>query len=205
MRGGCRMYRRRLGMVRSRRPICLGALPEGLRTAHSAPSSKAERPSLPTSGETLRIRDLLTLRVYGVVFTLVAWLGGPTRPARFLRKLAAPELRASPGVAYAAAGALLLALVVWGPTPAFRQLAWILLFAALLALGVTVVRRQTAVEFPYVQRGDAWRDRRGPRPSAPAAPSQTSDELERLVALHDSGQLSDTEFATAKTQITNGS
>src|SRR4051794_13127954 len=174
MRGGCRMYRRRLGMVRSRRPICLGALPEGLRTAHSAPSSKAERPSLPTSGETLRIRDLLTLRVYGVVFALVAWLGGPTRPARFLRKLAAPELRASPGVAYAAAGALLLALVVWGPTPAFRQLAWILLFAALLALGVTVVRRQTAVEFPDVERGDAWRDRREAaqaRRSAGAAPA----------------------------------
>jgi hypothetical protein len=147
----------------------------------------------------------VALIVYGVVFALAAWLGGPTRSARFLRKAAAPELRESPGVAYAAAGGLLLALVVWGPTPAFRQLAWILLFAALLALGVTVLRRQTAVEFPGVQRGDAWRDRRGPGASAPAAPSQTSDELERLVALHDSGQLSDTEFATAKTRIGNGS
>jgi hypothetical protein len=147
----------------------------------------------------------VALIVYGVVFALAAWLGGPTRSAQFLRKLAAPELRESPGVAYAAAGGLLLALVVWGPTPAFRQLAWILLFAALLALGVTVLRRQTAVEFPGVQRGDAWRDRREHRASAPAAPSQAGDELERLAALHDSGQLSDTEFATAKTRITNGS
>jgi hypothetical protein len=161
----------------------------------------------------------VALTVYGVVFALAAWLGGPTRSARFLRKAAAPELRESPGVAYAAAGGLLLALVIWGPTPAFRQLAWILVFAALLALGVTVLRRQTAVEFPGVQRGDAWREQRERReaararksaagapaasPAAPAAPapSQAIDHLERLAALHDSGQLSDTEFATAKTRI----
>jgi hypothetical protein len=162
----------------------------------------------------------VALIVYGVVFALAAWLGGPTRYARFLRKLAAPELRESPGMAYAAAGGLLLALVIWGPTPALRQLAWILLFAALLALGVTVLRRQTAVEFPGVQRGDAWREQRERREAARArksaagapaaspagpAPSQAIDHLERLAALHDSGQLSDTEFATAKTRITNGS
>jgi hypothetical protein len=166
----------------------------------------------------------VALIIYGVVFALVAWLGGPTRPAQFLRKLAAPELRESPQVAYAAAGGLLLALVVWGPTPAFQQIAWILLFAALLALGVTVLRRQTAVEFPGVQRGEAIRELRERREAArarkaaapaaspavpvgpaPAAPSQAVDDLERLVTLHDSGQLSDTEFATAKTRVTNGS
>src|SRR3954467_8398480 len=161
----------------------------------------------------------VALIVYGVVFALVAWLGGPTRPAQFLRKLAAPQLRESPALAYAAAGGLLLALVVWGPTPAFRQLAWIVLFAALLALGVTVLRRQTAVEYPGVQRGDAIRDlrerRKAARPPkagaptaspAPAAPDPAIADLERLVTLHDSGQLSDTEFATAKTRImSNGS
>jgi hypothetical protein len=159
----------------------------------------------------------VALMIYGLVFALAAWLGGPTRPARFLRKLAAPELRESPGVAYIAAGALLLALVAWGPTPAFRQLAWILLFAALLALGVTVLRRQTAVEFPDVQRGDAMRELRERRPASRAResattqtvpvvspPNQAVDELDRLVALHDSGQLSDTEFATAKTKLVNG-
>src|SRR5439155_11910601 len=156
------------------------------------------------------------------VFALAAWLGGPTRSARFLRKAAAPELRESPGVAYAAAGGLLLALVVWGPTPAFRQLAWILLFAALLALGVTVLRRQTAAEFPGVQRGDAMREQREHReaararksaagapaaaPAVPAGPpNQAIDHLDRLVALHDSGELTDTEFATAKTRVMNGS
>jgi hypothetical protein len=102
----------------------------------------------------------VALIIYGVVFALAAWLGGPTRPALFLRKLAAPELRESPWVAYVAAGGLLLLLVIWGPTPAFRQLAWILLFAVLLALGVTVLRRQTALEFPGIQRGDAMRELR---------------------------------------------
>ena len=168
----------------------------------------------------------VALIAYGALFALAAWLAGPTRSAQFLRKVAAPELRESPGVAYAAAGGLLLALVIWGPTPAFRQLAWILLFAALLALGVTVLRRQTAVEFPGVQRGDALRELREDREAArarksatggpaaaqavatgpaPAAPSQAVDNLERLVTLHNSGDLSDAEFAAAKTQVMNGS
>jgi hypothetical protein len=166
------------------------------------------------------------LIVYGVVFALAAWVAGPTRQAQFLRQLAAPELRDSPSVAYAAAGGLLLVLVIWGPTPAFRQLAWILLFAALLALGVTVLRRQTAAEFPGVQRGAAIRELRQRREAArartsatgaPAAvpvvpagparatPSQATDDLVRLAGLHESGQLSGTEFAAAKARVMNGS
>src|SRR5215212_1983460 len=188
------------------------------------PSNEAAVHQAWTIATSLLFAIAVALIVYGVVFALAAWLGGPTRSAQLLRKAAAPELRESPGVAYTAAGGLLLALVIWGPTPAFRQLAWILLFAALLALGVTVLRRQTAVEFPGVQRGDAWREQRERREAArarqspaaappaaspaaptPAAPSQAIDHLERLAALHDSGQLSDAEFATAKTRITNGS
>jgi len=184
------------------------------------PSNEAAVHQAWTIATSLLFAIAVALIIYGVVFALAAWLGGPTRSARFLRKAAAPELRESPGVAYTAAGGLLLALVIWGPTPAFRQLAWILLFAALLALGVTVLRRQTAVEFPDVQRGDAMREQRERREAARArksaagaptaspagpAPSQAIDHLERLAALHNSGQLSDTEFATAKTRITNGS
>jgi len=184
------------------------------------PSNEAAVHQAWTIATSLLFGIAVALIVYGVVFALAAWLGGPTRSARFLRKLAAPELRDNPAVAYVAAGGLLLALVVWGPTPAFRQLAWILLFAVLLALGVTVLRRQTAVEFPAVQRGDALREQRerreaararkstaGAAAAAPAVParSEAVDDLERLVALHDSGQLSDTEFAAAKTQVMNGS
>jgi hypothetical protein len=184
------------------------------------PSNEAAVHQVWTIATSLLYAISVALIVYGLAFALAAWLAGPTRPARFLRKLAAPELRESPWVAYVAAAGLLLVLVVWGPTPAFRQLAWILLFAALLALGVTVLRRQTALEFPGIQRGDARREQRERRQAArtrksatatPAAapavpaPSDAIDDLERLVALHDSGQLSDSEFAAAKTRVMNGS
>jgi hypothetical protein len=175
------------------------------------PSNEAAVHQVWTIATSLLYAIAVALIVYGVAFALAAWLAGPTRPARFLRKLTAPELRESPWVAYLAAGGLLLVLIVWGPTPAFRQLAWILLFAALLALGVTVLRHQTALEFPAVQRGDAIRDLRGRQEparadtSATGAPDEAVDDLERLAALHDSGQLSDTEFAAAKTRVTNGS
>ena len=130
------------------------------------PSNEAAVHQVWTIATSLLFAIAVALIIYGVVFALAAWLGGPTRPALFLRKLAAPELRESPWVAYLAAGGLLLLLVIWGPTPAFRQLAWILLFAALLALGVTVLRRQTAVEFPGIQRGDAMRElREHPKPA----------------------------------------
>jgi hypothetical protein len=184
------------------------------------PSNEAAVHQAWTIATSLLFAIAVALIVYGVAFAVAAWLGGPTRQAQFLRKLAAPELRESPGVAYAAAGGLLLALVIWGPTPAFRQPAWILLFAALLALGVTVLRGQTAVEFAGVQRGDALRERREASRArtsatgAPAAvqavpaaapPSQATDDLVRLAALHDSGQLSEAEFAAAKTRVMNGS
>src|SRR5512133_967046 len=141
------------------------------------PSNEAAVHQAWTIATSLLFAIAVALIIYGVVFALAAWLGGPTRPALFLRKLAAPELRESPWVAYVAAGGLLLALVIWGPTPAFRQLAWILLFAALLALGVTVLRRQTAAEFPGVQRGDAMRELRERREAARARKSATAQTV----------------------------
>ncbi len=44
-------------------------------------------------------------------------------------------------------------VVLIGPTPAFRNIVWILVFAGLLAYGVTMLRRQTAVEFAGIQHG----------------------------------------------------
>jgi hypothetical protein len=116
----------------------------------------------------------VALIVYGVLIVLCAVLAGPTRRATFLRKALAPTLRDRPGTVYGAVGGLLLLLVIWGPTPAFRQLAWIALFAALLALGVTVLRRQTEAEFPGVARGDALREWRERRAAARSGGAETS-------------------------------
>jgi hypothetical protein len=162
----------------------------------------------------------VALIVYGLLIAFSAWLAGPTRSATFVRKALAPTLRDRPAVAYGTVGGVLLLVVAWGPTPAFRQLAWVVLIAALLALGVTVLRSQTAVEFAGVGKGDAmhelrerWsasRARRAAPASPAAAPAPGGDggrvaELERLATLHDRGALTDEEFAVEKTHVLNGS
>jgi predicted secreted protein len=55
--------------------------------------------------------------------------------------------------------------VLWGPTPAFRNIWWILVFAILLALGVAMLRRETEREFPGIEHGQALRDFRASRAS----------------------------------------
>jgi hypothetical protein len=100
----------------------------------------------------------VALIAYGIVIVAAAWLAGPTRPATAVRKFFAPSLRESPAVAYSVVGGVLLLLIAWGPTPAFRNVWWILVFAVLLAFGVTMLRRETALEFPVIDDGQALRD-----------------------------------------------
>ncbi len=171
----------------------------------------------------------IAMIVYGLVIVASAWLAGPTRPATEARKALAPTLRDSPAVAYCTVGGVLLLLVLIGPTPAFRNVVWILVFATLLAFGVTMLRRQTALEFAGIQRGQALRDFRDHRaarhalntappsppsagPGVPAAPvtraasppgSGHVETLERLAALRSSGAITDEEFAAEKTHVMN--
>jgi hypothetical protein len=95
--------------------------------------------------------------VYGLLLVVAAWIAGDTRPARGLRVALAPTLRTRPAAAYGAVYVALLLVVFWGPTPATRQLPYIVAFIVLLALGVDALRRQTAREFPDAQAGDAMR------------------------------------------------
>jgi Short C-terminal domain len=176
------------------------------------------------------LRDIAVAMIaYGLVIVASAWLAGPTRPATEIRKALAPSLRDSPAVAYGTVGALLALLVLIGPTPAFRNVVWILVFAVLLAYGVTMLRRQTAVEFAGIEHGHALRDFRDeraraharrtapPPPSngdagigeaqgnraAPAAGGGRVDTLERLAALRASGALTDEEYQAEKTIVTS--
>jgi hypothetical protein len=158
---------------------------------------------------------------YGIVIVASAWLAGSTRPAVFLRQSLAPTLRENPATAYGVVGGVLLLVVAWGPTPALRNVVTVLLFAALLALGVAMLRRETALEFPAAQHGDALRGLRERRAAGKARKTTVQpeaaalaaariggarlDELERLVALHNSGDLTDDEFAREKMHLgTNG-
>jgi hypothetical protein len=105
--------------------------------------------------------------------------------------------------------------VAWGPAPATRQLGYITAYAVLLTLGVHTLRRQTASEFPNAQAGATMKsirtwyaDRGHPAPPLPLAAGANGGritELERLARLHDSGSLTDDEFATEKAALSSGS
>jgi hypothetical protein len=166
---------------------------------------------------TTLLYDIATaMVVYGLVLVVAAWLGGRTRPATALRRALAPTLRTHPVAVYITVFIGLLLVIVWGPTPATRQVVYIIGFAILLVVGVEALRRQTAREFPEAQAGDTMRSirawnagRHAATPAASAAPAAGNSgrvaELERLARLHDSGSLTDTEFAAEKAVLMNGS
>ncbi len=169
-----------------------------------------------TIGTTLLYDIGVALVAYGLVFVVAAWLGGRTRPAKALRHALAPTLRNRPAAAYIAVYVALLLVVLWGPTPATRQIPYIVGFIVLLAIGVRALRRQTAREFPDAQPGDSMRsirawnaDRRQPRaPTVGPVPVERNAgrvaELERLALLHDRGALTDAEFASEKAILVKG-
>ena len=193
------------------------------------PSNKPAVHDVWNIGTSLLYSIAVAMIVYGIVIVAAAWLAGSTRPATAIRKFMAPSLRESPAVAYSAVGAVLLLVVLWGPTPAFRNIWWILVFAGLLALGVTMLRRETAREFPEIEHGQALHDSRAqpaqaragrtaPPPSsatetttggsgrtepAPAPGLGRVETLERLAALRDRGAITNDEYQTEKTQVIN--
>jgi hypothetical protein len=193
------------------------------------PSNKPAVHDVWNIGTSLLHSIAVAMIVYGIVIVAVAWLAGPTRAAIAIRKVMAPSLRESPAVAYSVAGAVLLLVVLWGPTPAFRNIWWILVFAVLLALGVTMLRRETAVEFPGSEHGQALHDFQAQRTqaravkTAPPPPSVTETTvggsggsepapaggtgrvatLERLAALRDRGAITDDEYQAEKTHVIN--
>jgi hypothetical protein len=86
--------------------------------------------------------------IYGAVVVVGAILAGPTARATAVRRRLAPVLNHQAGIVWAAVGFAYLLLVLWGPTHALRVLWGVVLLAALLALGVVALRRQTLREFP---------------------------------------------------------
>jgi hypothetical protein len=161
-------------------------------------------------GTTLLHDIAVALVVYGLVVVVAAWLAGHTRPAKALRRSLAPTLRDRPSAVYLTVFIALLLVVLWGPTPATRQIAYIVGFAVLLVLGVEAFRRQAAREFPDAQTGDtmhsirAWYSERRQHSGTVGAAAPNGGrvaELERLAQLHDRGALSDQEFAAEKAAL----
>jgi hypothetical protein len=103
------------------------------------------------------------------------------------------------------AGAYLL-LVLWGPTHALRTVWGVLLLGVLVALGFEALRRQTLAENPDAadHHGEATEKMRAlgaraashrPQHHSGASPA---DQISRLHDLHESGALTDEEYAQAK-------
>jgi hypothetical protein len=147
---------------------------------------------------------------FGILVFIAAWLAGPTQIATPLRREAAPYIRDQPVAAALAAFLVWLALVAWVPIAAFNKPLGIVLFALLFAGGAELLRRQTRREFPDAEAGDvggALRARFASRSTgdgggaATAGPGAEIEQLERLSAMHKSGDLTDAQFEAAKAQV----
>lgn len=97
--------------------------------------------------------------VYGVVMVFAAWLAGPTRAAMATRRTVAPYVR-EPAIAYGTLALVVVLLVWWQPTPAWRNPIMLAILVGLLAAGVEALRRQVIREFPQASRADAQARRR---------------------------------------------
>ena len=94
------------------------------------------------------LRDgALTLMGLGVLLLVALWIAGPARYATRAREWLAPHI-ARPELAFGGAAALLVLLVWWGPTAQTQRWQFVLFVAVLLGVGVEILRRQTAREFP---------------------------------------------------------
>ncbi|MBN1530498.1 MAG: SHOCT domain-containing protein [Thermoleophilaceae bacterium] len=159
-------------------------------------------------GTSLHVEAASAAIAYGVVLILAAWLAGPTRPAVATRRTLAPYIR-EPRLAYGALAVIVLLLVAWGPTPALRRAIPTLILIALLALGVEVLRRQAAREFPDASRAESaarMRERAAKlgqafRRGGGGAEEDRYEQLERLGRLRDSGVLDTPEFEREKAQL----
>jgi Short C-terminal domain len=139
--------------------------------------------------------------LYGAIAALAAVFAGPSAPAVWLRQRLAPTMNERQGIVWGAVGFIFVLLVLWGGTHALREWWGILLLAALSALGVVALRRQTLQEFPS---GVAPA---GAPAAVPAAdgpqPGDRAAQLVRLEELHASGAISDDEFERAKKTAPN--
>ncbi len=86
--------------------------------------------------------------LYGVIAVLGAVYAGPSSIAVRLRQSLAPTMNERQGVVWGAVSLVFLLAILWGGTHALRTWWGILLLAALIAVGVAALRRQSLSEFP---------------------------------------------------------
>jgi hypothetical protein len=187
------------------RTLAGGAVVDALaKTAAVEPAAEAAW----DIGSSLLVQAATATLIYGLVVVLGAWFAGPTRWAVAARRNLAPYLR-EPLIAWGAFALVVLGLVAWAPTPAFRQPIAALVLIGLLALGFEALRRQAAREFPDASREDSFRGVReaagriGRRERAASSDAHL-EALERLGRLRDSGVLDASEYQREKDRLLAG-
>ena len=170
----------RLVHLRDRRPDAVRP-PHRRRSASSTASSRRRqiaRRRTPPGRSPLRCSMTSRSRSWST-----GWCSSPshglpddTRPATFVRRALAPALREHRSAAYAMAGAVLLLIVLWGPTPATREVIPVLGLAVLFALGMRALACRPRRSSPTRRRAKPGRPcaaggRRRAGVSAPARPS----------------------------------
>lgn len=165
------------------------------------------------------LRDLaMVIVAWGVVIVLGCIVAGPTRFGVWVRRTVAPVLNLSPGPVIAGAIGIYAVSLLWAPIKALQTWGSVLGLAVVWALGLWLLRRRTLAEFPDARLGDHTQGARERAGRAWSAVTETvrsfgsghqggssggdqTDQLERLVRLHDGGSLSDEEFASAKAKL----
>jgi hypothetical protein len=184
------------------RNLAGNAVVGALATTESVRPAVANTWTISTS---LLVEAATAALAYGVVIVLAAWLAGPTRAAVATRSFLAPWLR-QPATAYGGLAVIVLIVIAWGPTPATRKPLPALVLILLLALGLEVLRRQAAREYPDASSDESLRRLRAwfsglRRGRSASGNGGRLEELEQLGRLRDSGVIDATEFDREKAKI----
>ena len=103
--------------------------------------------------ETELLRNVgINVLVYGAFVIFAAWIAGPSRPARWIRRVLTPTARDHPWVIYGFVALVLLLILISGPTDGQRIYPLLVVFV-LAFIGVEVLRRQMLEEFPDASVG----------------------------------------------------
>jgi hypothetical protein len=177
-------------------------------------NNDAQRPAVRATiaiGTSIFAEIAIAFIIVGIVAILAAWFAGPARPATAGRRAIAPFLRERPGWTYAIVLSVMVLLFLWQPIHALGTPVGIVVFLCLALLGTEVLRRQTEAEFPDAQPGDASaaararfaaiRSRGASGRPPPGAAASLPEQLERLAALRDNGELTVTEYRQAKASL----
>jgi Short C-terminal domain len=171
--------------------------------------SETVRPAVQDAWDilTAQLRDGgLTLVGLGVIVLVAAWIGGSSESAVGTRRALAPYL-ARPEIAFGAAALLFLLLLWWQPTVQTSRVQLMVVAAVVLAVGVELLRRETAREVPEPAAADpmgALKRTFGRTRRAGGSGEDRLSKLERLSRLHEQGELSDEEFAAEKAALGKG-